>query len=184
MGEIHSPLPVKLFVGMLSPDPALFADCADKLSRQYGPLEYQSQPMPWDKTDYYREEMGDGILRKFLFFAGTIDPGKLPGIKHFTNSLEQAFAVPDRLARRRRINLDPGYLTEAKVVLATTKDYAHRLYIGENMYAEVTLRYDGKERSFTPHEFTYPDFRSREYLTLFNRVRQKLREELHGKSGG
>jgi hypothetical protein len=134
--------------------------------------------MPWDKTDYYRDEMGPGISRKFLFFKSLLDPGDLPTIKQFTTALEKDLAEPAGLGSRRRINLDPGYVTEAKVVLATAKDFAHRLYIGGNTYAEVTLRYQLKERSFAAHEHTYPDFRTAAYLLLFNRARAVLRTEL------
>jgi hypothetical protein len=182
MAEMRTPLPVKLFIGMLSPEPALFDVCAEMLSAEYGPLDFASEVLPWDKTDYYREEMGPAILRKFLFFKPLMDPGKLSSIKKFTSSLERNFAVPSGLTVRRRINLDPGYVTEAKVVLATAKDFAHRVYIGESIYAEVTLRYNLNEKSFSAHEYTYPDFRTTTYLALFNRVRDSLRTELHRKS--
>jgi hypothetical protein len=179
MGTIHHPLPVKLFIGMLSPEPALFDSCAEILRKEYGPLDYESALLPWDRTDYYRDEMGADILRKFLFFERTIDPGRLPSIKRFTNAMEDSCAAQNGPARRRRINLDPGYVTEAKVVLATTKDFAHRLYIGDDIYAEVTLRYNAKQRSFAPHEYTFPDYRTKEYLELFNKVRINLRASLN-----
>jgi hypothetical protein len=173
---------VKLFIGMLSPEPALFDACAGILSLEYGPLDFSSEVMPWDQTDYYRDEMGSGISRKFLFFARLMDPGKLPAIKKFTATLEKKFFLQAGLKSGRKINLDPGYVTEAKVVLATAKDFAHRIYIGENIYAEVTLRYNMKERSFAPHEYTYPDFRTAAYIELFNKVRKNLRIDLHKKS--
>lgn len=182
MAEMRTPLPVKLFIGMLSPEPALFDICAEILSAEYGFLDFASEVLPWDKTDYYRDEMGPAIFRKFLFFERLMDPGKLPSIKKFTSSLEKNFSVPAGPPVRRRVNLDPGYVTEAKVVLATAKDFAHRVYIGENIYAEVTLRYSLKEKSFAAHEYTYPDFRTATYLALFNRVRDCLRTELHRKS--
>jgi hypothetical protein len=179
MGTIHHPLPVKLFIGMLSPEPALFETCAEILKNEYGPLDHESALLPWNRTDYYHDEMGADLLRKFLFFKRTIDPGRLPSIKRFTNTLENTRAVQSGHALRRRINLDPGYVTEAKVVLATTKDFAHRLYIGDDIYAEVTLRYNAKQRSFAPHENTYPDYRTGEYLELFNKVRENLRAALN-----
>ncbi len=181
MGETRTPLPVKLFIGMLTARPELFASCAGNLCERYGPIEYESPARPWDITDYYREEMGSGIQRKFLFFERTMDPGLLPAIKQFTNSLERAHGVPENTRLRRSINLDPGYITEAKVVLASTKDFSHRLYIGDSIYAEVTLRYQAKERSFLPHEFTFPEFRAQAYLDLFNRMRDSLRLALNKK---
>jgi len=126
--------------------------------------------------------MGENILRKFIFFERIIDPGQLPSVKHFTIDLEKQFATIESDFLRRRINIDPGYITEAKVVLATTKDFAHRLYIGDNVYGEVTLRYSTKARSFISHEFTYPDFRTEAYLELFNGVRESLRVALHDRT--
>ncbi len=179
MKENHQPLPVKLFIGMLSPEPGLFITCAEILAHEFGPIESESDLFNWFNTDYYREEMGENILRKFLFFKQLMDPGKLPSVKHFTIDLETRFAKHEGNILRRRINIDPGYVTEAKVVLATTKDFAHRLYIGNNLYGEVTLRYSTKARSFIPHEFTYPDFRTESYLALFNGARKTLRTLLH-----
>jgi hypothetical protein len=178
MGFIRPPLPVKLFVGMLSPEPDLFDVCFQILQREFGPIDSDSERMPWNGSDYYRSEMGPNIFRKFLFFEQVVDPGRLSQIKYFTNTLENSYAANTAEGLRRRINLDPGYVTEAKVVLASTKDFAHRLYIGDGIYAEVTLRFSAKERSFIPQEHTYPDYRTAYYLALFNRVREDLRTRL------
>ncbi len=183
MGNLRHPLPVKLFIGMLSPEPPLFDACSTILMKEFGPLEAESALLPWNATNYYRDELGHDVFRKFLFFEQTIDPGKLPSIKHFTNTLERTCAVHSgEQLLRRRINLDPGYITEAKVVLATTKDFVHRLYIGDDIYGEVTLRYDAKQRSFKPYEHTYPDYQTQEYLDLFNAARENLRLALNKKN--
>jgi Domain of unknown function (DUF4416) len=179
MAIIRDPLPVKLFIGMLAPDIDLFDVCAEILRKEYGPLDYQSAVMPWDKTHYYQDEMGSGIFRKFIFFDHLVNPGDLPEIKHFTTKMEQRFAIRADAVVRRRINLDPGYVTEAKVVLATTKDFAHRIYIGSNMYAEVTLKYAVRDREFTPLEYTYPDYRTDAYRTMFKEARDRLRAAFH-----
>jgi hypothetical protein len=178
MREIHLPLPVKLFIGMLSPEPALFDACADIVCREYGPVDYQSDIVPWSNSDFYQEEMGPGILRKFIFFERLTDPGNLAAIKINTTRIEKSLAVRAGNRARRRINLDPGYVTEAKVVLATTKDYSHRLYIGKGIYAEVTLRYNNKDRSFTPFDHTYRDYCSETNRTMFNKARELLRTSL------
>lgn len=178
MREIRSPIPVKLFIGMLSPEPALFDVCADILCREYGPVDYQSEIVPWSNSDFYQEEMGAGIQRKFIFFERLMDPGDLPSIKINTIGIEKSLVVQEGNRARRRINLDPGYVTEAKVVLATTKDYSHRLFIGEGIYAEVTLRYGNKERSFIPFDYTYLDYCSETYTAMFNKARSLLRTAL------
>ena len=178
MGVIRDPIPAKLFAGMLSPESALLDDCVDLLCDAYGPLDYESDVMPWNTTDYYRDEMGTVIYRKFIFFKELVDPGALAAVKNFTNGIEERYSLRMPSGIRRRINLDPGYITEAKVVLASTKDFSHRVYIGENIYAEVTLRYSSKERSFTACDHTYFDFRTEAYRILFNTARDLLRERL------
>jgi hypothetical protein len=178
MGIIRDPIPVKLFTGMLSPEPALLDECAGLLCAAYGPLDYESDVMLWDTTDYYRDEMGPVIYRKFVFFKELTDPAALAAVKRFTHGIEGRYSLGTPPSIRRRINLDPGYVTEAKVVLASTKDFSHRVYIGENIYAEVTLRYGTKERSFTACDHTFFDFRTETYRLLFNAARALLREEL------
>ncbi len=167
---------------MLSTEPSLFDACSEALQQAWGSIERESAVFPWRNTDYYRNELGSEILRKFLFFSSIADPAVLPLLKRLTNSLEKEHAVYRAGLMRRCINLDPGYVTEAKVVLATTKDFSHRVYIGEGIYAEATLRYDAKKRSFLPHEVTYPDFRTEPYLMLFNEARERLRFALKARS--
>lgn len=179
MGKIRSPIPVKLFVGMLSPDLSLFDACAVLLVKEYGPIDYQSDVFPWSNANSYRDEMGDGIMRKFVFFERLMDPVTMPEIKIFTNWIESLQSVQAEQSMKRKINLDPGYVTEAKVVLATTKDFSHRIYIGRGMYAEVTLRYSNAGRCFTACDYTYPDYRTAEYLTLFKNARDRLRAALN-----
>jgi hypothetical protein len=176
MGTTHPPLPVKLFVGMLSADRELFDQAATALADKYGPVDLRSEPVPWKHTGYYRDEMGESLFRCFLFFERLADPGVLPAVKRTTNFIEEQFSSGPGNPRPRRINIDPGYLTEAKVVLATTKDYTHRLYIGEGIYAEVTLQYRG--RSFHAIETTYPDYRMQSVITLFMKARGCLRASL------
>jgi len=102
-------------------------------------------------------------------------------VKHLTNRIEAGFTVASGTSVRRRINLDPGYVTEAKVVLASTKDYSHRIYLREGIYAEVTLHYSTKEKTFLPLAYTYPEFRTKESMDLFRKVREMLRATLRGK---
>lgn len=111
-------------------------------------------PFPFDFTRYYEREMGPGLRKTLVLYREPRDPSRLPSVKRSTCELERSLAAPDG---RRRVNLDPGYLTPAKVVLATTKDFAHRLYLGDAIYGEVTLSARGG--AFQPHPWTYPDFR-------------------------
>lgn len=183
MGSLHPPLPVKLFVAMLASELTLFAVCAHELSAVYGQVDIESDVTPWDHTDYYLAEMGPGLQRKFLFFERLIDPAELATIKRFTVSLEDRLRQTTVGRAARRINLDPGYVTEAKVVLSTTKDFPHRIYIGNDMYAESTLHYDRNEGAFLPREHTYPDFRTLRCRELFQQARDRLRASLGKKIG-
>jgi hypothetical protein len=173
------PRPVKLFVGMLSSDTALFDACKDLLHEKYGPVDHRSEIVPWDFTDHYLAEMGPGLLRTFIFFKKLTDPGELAGMKTLTNRIEEQMAVTADTGILRKINLDPGYITEAKVVLATTKDYSHRIYIGGNIFAEIALVQKGGR--YTPLAHTYPDYRTDEYICMFGKARELLRESLREK---
>ncbi len=166
---------------MLSAEPSLFDACTELLSSAYGPVDFETEIAPWTFTDYYRDEMGGGLVRKFVFFARLMDPAALADVKIYTNEIEKRMAMEGRISIRRAVNLDPGYIAEAKVVLASTKDFSHRVYVGRGIYAEVTLQYRSKDRTFVALEHTYPDFRTKDSLSLFNRGRALLREAIHGK---
>ncbi len=174
MGTIKHPKPVKLVLPMLSADVTLFREIEPELAARWGPLDYRSPPLPFGYTDYYAHELGAPISRIFVAFERLIDPARLAEIKCATNALEQTWAVDGR----RRINLDPGYLTQAKLVLATTKDQAHRIYVGQGIYAEVTLSY--RDGAWLALPWTYPDYRSAEYLRILNELHRiyvaRLRE--------
>ncbi len=174
MGTIKKALPVKIFIGMLSSERTVMADCEEKLVTVYGPVDLRSDIIPWNHSDYYQQEMGDELLRQFIAFERLQSPDTLPEIKRRMIEEENNWRGNGRGAEFRRINLDPGYITEAKVVLATTKDFAHRLYIGDNMYAEVELSYRRELRGFMPLEHTYPDFRLDQTIAWFNKARGLL----------
>jgi hypothetical protein len=172
MGLINPTPPVKLFVGMITGRPTLFDEVRRMLITQFGPVDLESPVYPWTHTTYYEKELGPDLKRQFLFFKQPVSPDALPEIKRFTNDLEQQWVRATAEGNLRQINLDPGYLAPSKIVLATTKDYAHRIYLRDGIYAEVTLVYQGK--SFIPLPHTYPDFRSEEYIALFNEARRLL----------
>ncbi len=176
MGKVKQPLTVKLFMGMISGEEDLFDEAEKRLSQKFGSVDFKSPILSFQHTPYYESEMGSNLKRKFISFQGLIDPAEIGEIKLFTNQLEQDFLRPD--TDHRRINLDPGYLTLSKLVLASTKDYQHRIYLGRGIYAEVTLCYH-KGKGFEPREWTYPDYRTREYLEIFNHLREIYQRELN-----
>jgi len=148
MGQIKRPLPVKLIVPMLSAHAELFDVAGQTLAARFGPPDFTSARMPFNHTQYYAEEFGAVLERGFVSFERLIDPGELAEVKVYTNELEAGWSAEGR----RRINLDPGYLSPGKLVLATTKDQAHRLYLGHGIYGEVTLAY--RDKDFRPWPWT------------------------------
>ena len=79
---------------------------------------------------------------------------------------------------KRPANLDPGYIEQAKVVLASTKNFYHRIYLGGGIFGEVTMHFKNNTYQFFP--WTYPDYKSKDYQDFFLRVRQIFRSQLRG----
>jgi hypothetical protein len=163
---------VKLIVSLLAGDPALLDQAQAALERAFGPVDWQSEPLPFAHTDYYTPEHGPGLMRRLVTFRPLIDPGRLAAIKRETNALEQRWTDEGQ----RQVNLDPGYLSLSKLVLATTKDHGHRMYLGQGIYAEVTLRF--QDGAFRAWPWTYPDYASPHYATLLAGVRERYKAQL------
>jgi len=176
MGIPTPPKPVKLFVALLTNDPALFSLSVEQLQSHYGPVDLASETFPWNMTDYYRKEMGENLLRKFVTFERLIAPDTLASIKLATNELEISLSGGDSPMSPRRVNIDPGYVDATKLVLASAKDQAHRLYLSHGIYAEVTLLYYHGE--FHPFVYTYPDYQWPETHAFLRRVQSQYRNQL------
>jgi hypothetical protein len=116
--------------------------------------------------------MGADLKKQFLACERPIDPGELAGIKRRTNEWEAEYAALGRHTEPRPVNLDPGYVTPAKLVLASTKDHAHRIYLQHGIYAEVTLAYS--RHQWQAMEWTYPDYRREDYQAYFTQCREYL----------
>lgn len=159
-----------LFIGMLFPEKEVFDEVTPRLKDKFGNILFESESQPWNFSDHYREEMGAPLYRKFIFFGEVIDPSILPEIKLFTNEIESSYSH----FGKRRINLDPGYITLAKVVLASTKNYSHRIYLGKGIYAELALIYRGEQ--FHPMPYTYNDYKDPAYVSLFMKARNLLKK--------
>jgi hypothetical protein len=176
MWELTNPNPVKLIIGILAANETALAVAIKSISTKFGQIDLASDVWPFTQTDYYKDETGPNILRQFISIENLIDPGKLAKIKHTANKLEQKLARSLKLPLPRPVNLDPGIIEPSKLVLATTKNYSHRIYIGHKMFAEVTLIYEkGNWRHF---DYTYPDYRQQCYHDFFTKVRNRLLEQL------
>ena len=175
MGSIREFNPVKLFVGLLASEEGLLGEAESQLCSRYGPADFRSPILPFTFTEYYRREMGDHILRMFLSFERLIEADRLPDIKHETNAIETSIAAQSTTAKRP-VNLDPGYLEHAKVVLASTKNFYHRMYLGRGIFGEVTMHFRNNAYEF--FAWTYPDYKSAEYQSFFRELRGIYRRQL------
>ena len=176
MGTIVTPQPVKAIIGVLTAEPSLLPTVYAELTHRLGPIDFTSELMPFTSTTYYESEMGQDIQRQFISFERLIDAGMLAEMKLFTNNMEQVFAIKNPEGDARRVNLDAGYICLAKLVLASTKDHAHRIYLNNGIYAEITLRFYRK--TFQPWEWSYPDYRLPIYIAIFNHIRKIYRNQL------
>lgn len=139
-----------------------------RLSEKFGNIVLESAVIPFDFSAYYDKEMGEGLLREWVLFDTPIKQEKIANIKNTTRVIEREFSIDGN----RRINIDPGYITLSKVVLATTKDCAHRIYLKDDIFAEVTLMfYKGKWQA---QQWTYPDYRSDAAMEFFERCRKVM----------
>lgn len=171
MGNITDPSPVKLFIGMLSNEESLLTIVEDQLKAVFGDIDFESPVWSWEHTKYYSKEMGEGLKRRFVFFEKHINPGEISDIKVQTNEIETQFLGNDG---GRTINLDPGYLDSSKLVLVSTKNFSHRVYLDKGIYGEVTLIYSGD--NFQPLPYTFPDYKTDAYLALFKEARRLFKE--------
>ena len=167
MGTPHSPGLVRLIAGLLVSSPPLLDDVHRRLTSAFGEITLASEVRPWTASRYYCGEMGEEIWRQFVSFAPLLDPADLAAAKRRTNELERHW----RNDRGRRVNIDPGYVAPLKLVLATTKDAAHRVYLGDGIYAEVTLVFE--RGTFRPRPHTYPDYAEPEAIAFFDLVRKQ-----------
>ena len=168
MGKTKPPPAAKLIIGLIYKQNAVKDKVLDILKRRFGEIDFLSRELDFDYTDYYYPELGRPLKRIFLSFKQLLSEDKLSEIKLYTNKLEERSSRK----QKRQINIDPGFLSSGKLILATTKDYSHRVYLGKGIFAEATLFY--KDAAFRPWPWTYPDYQSKEYADIFNTIRRLL----------
>lgn len=159
---------VKLFVSLFTADPALFAEALRRLEDRFGPVDVLSGLLDFTNTDYYEEEFGQGLVRKVVSFEQHVCADELAEIKLFTNSIEDGFLSLDR---KRRVNIDPGLLSLERLVLASCKNFAHRIYLGSGVYGDVTLIY--MRSGWKPLEWTYPDYKDERMRRILTQMRMR-----------
>ena len=175
MGKIYPPKKVKLIAGLISNDEALFDKAGARLEKRLkNKIDFESDVMDFTYTDYYDKEMGGGLKRKFLSFKRLVRLEGIAKVKLETNNIEKRFCIDGK----RAVNIDPGYVDMAKLVVLSTKDYSHRVHIGNGIFAEVTLHYKYRRFNFWP--WTYPDYRSGEYARIFGIIRDIYKRHERG----
>lgn len=172
MGTAREPQPVKLIASLLTGEADLLAEVKARLAQAWSAIDFESELLPFDHTEYYTPEFGPGLQRQIVTFTTLVDPGELPAIKRQANDLEWSLARDGK----RRVNIDPGYVSLGKMVLASTKDHAHRLYLGQGIYGEGTLTY--QKGRFRPWPWTYPDYAAAQYCALFDGIRERYKQQL------
>jgi Domain of unknown function (DUF4416) len=186
MSRPREPKPAKLFVSVISAAPERIARVLVELAERHGPMDFVSAVLPFDYTDYYYAEMGMPLWRRFASFVSLVSQGDLVRIKEETNELEGRMSE----GGRRSVNIDPGYLVAERLVLATGKNCAHRIYLDHGIYADLTLVF--QQKTYRPLPWTYPDYGDERVRGWLGVLRQKYvlqlraedRESENSRDGG
>jgi hypothetical protein len=165
MLNLKFPPKVKFICGFIYREERIYLMTKKIMERRFGEVDFESDIIKFDFTDYYFKELGFDLVRRFICFKRLRDPRSFIKVKLYCIALEKKLA----LQGRRRINIDPGYLNSAKLVLFTTKNFYHRIYLGRGIYAEVTLHYT--KNNFIDFPWTYPDYRTEKYKNIFCKIR-------------
>ncbi len=176
MAEVRFVEPAVRICAVITRHDAARQWAVDRLTRAWGPISVTTAPIEFEAGGYYTPTMGADLVKVLVAMAEVSDPAELADWKHQTNQWEREFAAQSAAIEERPLNLDPGYMTQAKLVLATTKDRDHRIYLRDGMFAEVTLTYVGKR--WQHHRWTYPSYRRTEVAAFADRCRDQLREHL------
>ncbi len=153
MGRVKPYPLVKFICAITIADPSLWEKVQGSLQSLLSPFDLQTDWFPFDYTEYYTKEMGASLKKRLVSFRTLLPAENLPTLKLATNEIEEELSFEGK----RKVNLDPGYLTASRLVLATTKDYAHRIYLGQGILGDIHLRFH--KGQFEPLEWTYPDYR-------------------------
>lgn len=159
--------PVKYFVAVLYRDPAALDRARREMVERWGAIDFESPDHPFDTTDYYRAEMGEGLQRRLLSFDRLLSPTELVGMKLACNDIEDLLAADGK----RTVNLDCGYLDHHKVVLASAKGAGHKLYLDRGIWGDITSRW--QNGAYRPFEWSFPDFKDLRYQAELAAIRTR-----------
>jgi hypothetical protein len=168
--------PVYIILAAFSRYEAALDWATEKVTATWGSIVLASPRFEFHETSYYEQTMGSGIRKQFLLCEQPRDPAELSAMKLLSNAWEDEYAALANMPEPRPLNIDPGYITLGKLVLASTKDFAHRIYLGQGIYAEVTLHY--RHHRWQHHDFTFPDYRRDDYQKFFSECRAFVHRKL------
>jgi hypothetical protein len=180
MGSLRLPDPALLVIAVFSRHEGAMDWARAQLEKLFGPIGLTSPAYDFIQTTYYETTMGAKLRKQFFVFRELVSADSLPAIKLHTNDLESELAGSGSYPEPRPLNLDPGLLTLGKFMLATTKDQAHRIYLREGIFAEVTLRYQAG--AFESWPWTYADYRQdvvRAFLQEAREFYRQIRQRRH-----
>lgn len=163
---------VKFFCGVIYREETVARKAIERIEKEYSPVDTVSETFEFDCTDYYEKEMGAPLFRRFFSFRDLLDPTFLSDAKLMTRQLEEKLS----LMGNRQVNLDPGYISTAKVVVATAKNHGHRIPLSDGVYAHLEYMVRGGGMRFL--DWTYPDFRKPGYTAFFSLLRERLRAQI------
>jgi hypothetical protein len=172
MSQPTIPAPAKLVAGVFMKDPSLLPSVARRLARAFGPPDIISPWMNFDFTGYYEDETGAPLFRRMFAFKSLTPRNALAEAKLASNAIEKAYARD----KKRRVNIDPGHMTSGRFVLATGKNHAHRIYVGQGIFADLTLLY--QKGAFCKLPWTYPDYFQDNMLAFLKKARDKYKKDL------
>ena len=174
MSRPSQPEDVKLIASLFSRNEGLIDQVISEMQSMFGPTDWISPGLFFDRTRYYVSEMGWPLYRRFIAFQNLIRPEALVAVKLETNHLEKKHLE----SGKREINIDPGYISLERVVLATGKNYTHRIYLSSGVYADLTLVFH--KGAFQTLNWTYPDYAAPETIGFFNDLREKYKRQIRG----
>jgi Domain of unknown function (DUF4416) len=172
MSVKRPPKPAKLVTSVFLKNRGLLETLINELSEKFGLIDIISQWISFDYTSYYEPEMGSPLFRRMFAYKKLIEQTDLARIKNITNDIESKYSNNGK----RTVNIDPGYMLCERFVLATGKNYTHRIYIGDGIYADLTLIY--QKGGFKKLPWTYPDYYDEKMVSYLKTVREKYMVDL------
>ncbi len=164
MGIPHDFEPEKLIIGIIYCDTEILEKALVQLEKKFGPIESVSEEFSFsdEYSSYYDNELGGKGMRRIYSFVNLVDPSLQADIKEYTNELENSFF--------RRINLDPGFISHGRLLLATTKPTGFRIPLKNGIYTELTLFYARGGWHKLP--WSYRDYQSERVQRFITKVRK------------